>query len=161
MKKMVPVYALFILWRHFQDGRQIRVFSIFDFLKHLRIWVWHMFHTYFWDVEHNNSILNRIEGHLRPVSAILRSYQGQTLYARVTHVSYLIWRHKQFYIIINIIAWHCRSINAVSRPFQGQTIQKLLVRKIMIAFWHILIPTISCIHTFNIDLYTDGKYIGM
>ena len=96
-------------------------FSIFDFLKHLRIWVWHMFHTYFWDVEHNNSILNRIEGHLRSVSAISRSYQGQTLYARVTHVSYLIWRHKHFYIIINTIAWHCRSII----PFQGHFKGKL------------------------------------
>ena len=32
--------------------------------------------------------------------------------------------------------------NAVSRSFQGQTIQKLLVKKIMIAFWHFIIPTI-------------------
>ena len=63
-----------------------------------------MFYTYFGDVEPNYSNLKRIEGHLRPVSAILRSYQGQTLYAKVTHVSYLIWRHKHFYIIINTIA---------------------------------------------------------
>ena len=57
-----------------------------------------MSHTYFLGVEHIYIILNRIEGHLRSISAISRSCQGQTLklllYASVTHVSYIICRHK-------------------------------------------------------------------
>ena len=57
-----------------------------------------MSHTYFLGVEHTYIILNRIEGHLRSISAISKSCQGQTLklllYASVTHVSYLIWGHK-------------------------------------------------------------------
>ena len=36
--------------------------------------------------------------------------------------------------------------NTVSRSFQGQPIQQLLVKKIMIAFWHFIIPTILYIH---------------
>ena len=84
-----------------------------------------MFYTYFGDVEPNYSNLKRIEGHLRSIRAISRSCQGRThkllLYASVTHVSYLIWGHKHFYIIIKSIEWHLRSIHAISSPFQGQT----------------------------------------
>ena len=101
--------------RSFQSHFKVKL------LNSYYIQVWHMFHAYFGDRKHNYSIINNIEGHLRSVSAISRSYQGQTLYARVTHVSYLIWRHKHFYIIINTIAWHCRSII----PFQGHFKGKL------------------------------------
>ena len=55
------------------------------------VWVWHMFDTYFGAVEHNYNILNIIEGHLRPINAIPRSFQGQalklSLYRSVTHVA--------------------------------------------------------------------------
>ena len=50
-----------------------------------------MFDTYFGGVEHNYNILNIIEGHLRPINAIPRSFQGQalklSLYRSVTHVA--------------------------------------------------------------------------
>ena len=57
-----------------------------------------MFDTYFGGIEHNYNILNIIEGHLRPINAIPRSFQGQalklSLYRSVTHVAQLIWGHK-------------------------------------------------------------------
>ena len=50
-----------------------------------------MFDTYFGGIEHNYNILNVIEGHLRSVNAISRSFQGQalklSLYRSVTHVA--------------------------------------------------------------------------
>ena len=56
-----------------------------------------MFDTYFGGIEHNYNILNEIEGHLRSINAISRSFQGQTikslLYTNLTHVSYLIKAH--------------------------------------------------------------------
>lgn len=74
------------------------IFIFFDAASYSRIYVWHMFYTYFGGVEPNYSISFRVEGHLRSINAISMSIQGQTLklliYASVAYVSYLIWVHK-------------------------------------------------------------------
>ena len=53
-----------------------------------------MFDTYFGGIEHNYNILNIIEGQLRSINAISRSFQGQalklSLYRSVTRVALLI-----------------------------------------------------------------------